>query len=211
MAKPTLEPTPDQTFELRGDGPYDFSRVLALSRERQEAGRVEEACNERFLACQRIEELLPDDGEVILEWNHRNSRAALELIRASAIDHFLIGDFELSAAMLELLLELDPEMRVVILTGYSSIATAVEAIKRGACNYLCKPADADDVMAALLSQHADLDSLVPDNPMSVDRLQWEHIQRVLGEHEGNISATARALGMHRRTLQRKLQKRPVRR
>jgi two-component system response regulator RegA len=60
-------------------------------------------------------------------------------------------------------------------------------------------------------EHADLDSLVPENPMSVDRLQWEHIQRVLTEHEGNISATARALGMHRRTLQRKLQKRPVRR
>ena len=113
--------------------------------------------------------------------------------------------------LLPKLLELDPEMRVLILTGYSSIATAVEAIKRGACNYLCKPADADDVLAALLSQHADLDSLVPENPMSVDRLQWEHIQRVLSEHDGNISATARALGMHRRTLERKLQKRPVRR
>ena len=113
--------------------------------------------------------------------------------------------------LLPKLLELDPEMRVVILTGYSSIATAVEAIKRGACNYLCKPADADDVLAALSAEHADLDSLVPENPMSVDRLQWEHIQRVLTEHAGNISATARALGMHRRTLQRKLQKRPVRR
>ena len=113
--------------------------------------------------------------------------------------------------LLPKLLELDAEMRVVILTGYSSIATAVEAIKRGACNYLCKPADADDVLTALISQHADLETLVPENPMSVDRLQWEHIQRVLTEHEGNISATARALGMHRRTLQRKLQKRPVRR
>jgi len=113
--------------------------------------------------------------------------------------------------LLRKLVELAPEIRVVILTGYSSIATAVEAIKRGACNYLCKPADADDVLAALLSEHADLDTLVPENPMSVDRLQWEHIQRVLTEHEGNISATARALGMHRRTLQRKLQKRPVRR
>lgn len=113
--------------------------------------------------------------------------------------------------LLPKLLELDAEMRVVILTGYSSIATAVEAIKRGACNYLCKPADADDVLTALLSEHANLETLVPENPMSVDRLQWEHIQRVLSEHEGNISATARALGMHRRTLQRKLQKRPVRR
>lgn len=127
----------------------------------------------------------------------------------AVLDLKMEGDSGL--VLLPKLLELDPEMRVLILTGYSSIATAVEAIKRGACNYLCKPADADDVLAALLSQHADLDSLVPENPMSVDRLQWEHIQRVLSEHDGNISATARALGMHRRTLQRKLQKRPVRR
>jgi two-component system response regulator RegA len=127
----------------------------------------------------------------------------------AVVDLKMEGDSGL--VLLPKLLELDAEMRVVILTGYSSIATAVEAIKRGACNYLCKPADADDVLAALLAQHADLDTLVPENPMSVDRLQWEHIQRVLSEHEGNISATARALGMHRRTLQRKLQKRPVRR
>ena len=112
--------------------------------------------------------------------------------------------------LLPRLLELDPGMQVVILTGYSSIATAVEAIKRGARNYLCKPADADDVLVALLSDRAEVANLVPENPISVDRLQWEHIQRVLTEHEGNISATARALGMHRRTLQRRLQKRPVR-
>ena len=127
----------------------------------------------------------------------------------AVLDLKMEGDSGL--VLLPKLLELVAEMRVVILTGYSIIATAVEAIKRGACNYLCKPADADDVLAALLTQHADLDSLVPENPMSVDRLQWEHIQRVLAEHEGNISATARALGMHRRTLQRKLQKRPVKR
>ena len=127
----------------------------------------------------------------------------------AVLDLKMEGDSGL--VLLPKLLELDGEMRVVILTGYSSIATAVEAIKRGACNYLCKPADADDVLTALISQHADLETLVPENPMSVDRLQWEHIQRVLTEHEGNISATARALGMHRRTLQRKLQKRPVRR
>ncbi|CAE6942371.1 MULTISPECIES: response regulator transcription factor [Pseudomonas] len=135
--------------------------------------------------------------------------ASHDLPDYAVVDLKMDGDSGL--VLLPKLLELDAEMRVVILTGYSSIATAVEAIKRGACNYLCKPADADDVLAALLTQHADLDSLVPENPMSVDRLQWEHIQRVLAEHEGNISATARALGMHRRTLQRKLQKRPVRR
>ncbi len=138
----------------------------------------------------------------------------LSLAREDLPDYAVVDlkmDGDSGLVLLPKLLELDPEMRVVILTGYSSIATAVEAIKRGACNYLCKPADADDVLTALLSEHADLDSLVPENPMSVDRLQWEHIQRVLAEHDGNISATARALGMHRRTLQRKLQKRPVRR
>ena len=86
---------------------------------------------------------------------------------------------ESGLVLLPKMLELDPEMKVLILTGYSSIATAVEAIKRGASNYLCKPADADDVLTAMLSEHADLEYLVPENPMSVDRLQWEHIQRVL--------------------------------
>lgn len=143
-----------------------------------------------------------------------SAEEGLILARADLPDYAVLdlkmeGDSGL--VLLPRLLELDGEMRVVILTGYSSIATAVEAIKRGACNYLCKPADADDVLTALLSEHADLATLVPENPMSVDRLQWEHIQRVLAEHDGNISATARALGMHRRTLQRKLQKRPVRR
>ncbi|NLY13599.1 MAG: response regulator transcription factor [Gammaproteobacteria bacterium] len=135
--------------------------------------------------------------------------AKVDLPNLAVLDLKMEGDSGL--VLLPKLLELDAEMKVLILTGYSSIATAVEAIKRGASNYLCKPADADDVLAALLSDHADLATLVPENPMSVDRLQWEHIQRVLAEHEGNISATARALGMHRRTLQRKLQKRPVHR
>lgn len=109
MQKAMLNPTPDQTFEVIGEGPYDFSRVLRHSRELQQAGRIEEACNERFQAFQRLAELIPEQEEVILEWNHRNSRAALELIEASAIDHFLINDFEMSAALLEMLLELDPE------------------------------------------------------------------------------------------------------
>ncbi len=138
----------------------------------------------------------------------------LALARKDLPDYAVLDlkmDGDSGLVLLPKLLELDPDMQVVILTGYSSIATAVEAIKRGARNYLCKPADADDVLVALLSDRAEVENLVPENPISVDRLQWEHIQRVLGEHEGNISATARALGMHRRTLQRKLQKRPVRR
>lgn len=109
MQKPTLNPTPDQTFELAGEGPYNFSKVLARSREMQAAGDVEGACDFRYQAFQRLAEVIPEDEEVTLEWNHANSRSALELIHASAIDHFLINDFEMSAALLEMLLELDPE------------------------------------------------------------------------------------------------------
>ncbi len=109
MRKTVLNPTPDQTFEVIGEGPCNFVRVLARSREMQVAGDVEGACNERFQAFQRLAELIPEDEEINLEWNHANSRAALEVIHASAIDHFLINDFELSAALLEMLLELDPE------------------------------------------------------------------------------------------------------
>ena len=109
MQKAYLEPTPDQTFEVVGEGPCNFEKVLARSREMQAAGDIEGACNERFQAFQRLAELIPEDEEINLEWNHRNSRAALELIFASAIDHFLINDFEMSAALLEMLLELDPE------------------------------------------------------------------------------------------------------
>ncbi len=104
----------------------------------------------------------------------------------------------------------NPEMKIVILTGYASIATAVEAIKLGASNYLCKPANADEIISALLCKAANPEQPVKERPMSVDRLEWEHIQQVLTANQGNISATARQLGMHRRTLQRKLQKRPVR-
>lgn len=105
---------------------------------------------------------------------------------------------------------LDAETRIVVLTGYASIATAVEAIKLGATHYLPKPADADEIVAALMRSTGDAHFVVNDNPLSVDRLEWEHIQKVLSEQAGNISATARALHMHRRTLQRKLGKRPVR-
>ena len=105
---------------------------------------------------------------------------------------------------------LDAETRIVMLTGYASIATAVEAIKLGATHYLAKPANADDIVAALMRSEGDPHLLVNGNPLSVDRLEWEHIQKVLSEYDGTISATARALKMHRRTLQRKLAKRPVR-
>ena len=116
---------------------------------------------------------------------------------------------ESGLSILQQLKQLQPQMDILILTGYSSISTAVEAIKLGAINYLCKPASADEIVAAFENTEANAQVPMEDSPPSVNRLEWEHIQRVLNENQGNISATARSLGMHRRTLQRKLQKRPV--
>lgn len=102
--------------------------------------------------------------------------------------------------------ELRPEARAIILTGYGNIATAVTAVKLGAVDYLAKPADADDVFAALMAM-PDEPATPPENPMSADRVRWEHIQRVYELCERNVSETARRLNMHRRTLQRILAKR----
>jgi two-component system response regulator RegA len=102
-----------------------------------------------------------------------------------------------------------PEARVVMLTGYGNIATAVAAVKAGAVDYLSKPADADDVIKALLARGDDA-AAPPENPMSADRVRWEHIQRVYELCGHNVSETARRLNMHRRTLQRILAKRAPR-
>ena len=118
---------------------------------------------------------------------------------------------ESGLTLVQKLKNLDRHTRIVILTGYASVATAVEAIKLGAIHYLTKPADADEIVQAFWQDDGNAAVPIGDQRPSVDRLEWEYIQQVLNDHEGNISATARALGMHRRTLQRKLQKRPVRR
>ncbi len=102
-----------------------------------------------------------------------------------------------------------PDTRAIILTGYGNIATAVTAVKLGAIDYLAKPADADDVHAALM-QTVDSKAEPPENPMSADRVRWEHIQRVYELCDRNVSETARRLNMHRRTLQRILAKRAPR-
>jgi two-component system response regulator RegA len=104
-----------------------------------------------------------------------------------------------------------PDARIVVLTGYGSIATAIEAIKLGAVYYLCKPATGDEIVAAF-HHEAGNPALPPTiRPMSLTRMEWEQLTRVLRAHNDNISGAARALSMHRRTLQRKLAKHPVRR
>ena len=103
-----------------------------------------------------------------------------------------------------------PQTKVVLLTGYASIATAVEAMRLGADDYLAKPVTTQMLLKSLVGESADgNESLTVDDTMSPDRVEWEHIQQMLASNDGNVSATARQLNMHRRTLQRKLQKKPV--
>ncbi|MEM9844256.1 MAG: ActR/PrrA/RegA family redox response regulator transcription factor [Pseudomonadota bacterium] len=111
--------------------------------------------------------------------------------------------------VVETLRDKRPDSRVVVLTGYGAIATAVAAVKVGATDYLSKPADATDITNALLSTGNEMPP-PPDNPMSADRVRWEHIQRVYELCDRNVSETARRLNMHRRTLQRILAKRSPR-
>lgn len=144
-----------------------------------------------------------------------DAAAALATARAKQLAAAVV-DLKLGAddglALIEPLRRAHPQMRIVVLTGYASIATAVKAIKLGADDYLAKPVTASAV-AAVLERRARAEGAehaAPLEQMSPRRLEWEHIQRVLAEHDGNISATARTLHMHRRTLQRKLAKRPTR-
>lgn len=141
------------------------------------------------------------DGEAALQHREQSFDAAV-------VDLRLATDSGLR--LIPPLIATHPGIRILLLTGYASIATAVEAIKLGAVHYLPKPAGVDEILQALGRGEGDPDAPAPEEPMSVDRLEWEHIQKVLAENDGNLSATARALKMHRRTLQRKLAKRPVR-
>lgn len=113
------------------------------------------------------------------------------------------GGLELTAA----LLRAHPQMRIVVLTGYGSIATAVEAIKLGAVHYLTKPAEVAEILSAFERTEASSEVEPSDGPMSLDEVEWEHLQQVLTSCGGNVSEAARQLGMHRRTLQRKLARR----
>ena len=138
-----------------------------------------------------------------------------EALRAIDADppEFAVVDLKLpDQSGLKLLARLkaaDAHTKIVVLTGYGSIPTAVEAIKLGATYYLTKPTDADAVVAAFAREHGDDGVPVDATPMTVERVAWEHIQHVLRDNGGNVSAAARALALHRRTLQRKLRRGPA--
>jgi len=139
-------------------------------------------------------------------------REGLEVVErappAFAVVDMRLGDGN-GLDVVERLRERRPEVKVIVLTGYGNIATAVTAVKLGAIDYIAKPADADEIVAALNRDPHDK-ALPPENPMSADRVRWEHIQRVYELCERNVSETARRLNMHRRTLQRILAKRAPR-
>jgi two-component system response regulator RegA len=165
-----------------------FNAVLARALTRR--GFLVRSATDADTALQAAQAMTPD--AIVLDLN-LGSSSGLNLIRP--------------------LRDIAPDCRIVVLTGYASIATAVEAIKLGALQYFAKPIEVDAIVAVFETPEEtgpDADALPSSDPLSVGRLEWEHIQRVLHEHAGNISATARALKMHRRTLQRKLAKRPVR-
>jgi two-component system, response regulator RegA len=127
---------------------------------------------------------------------------------------FAVVDLKLSGASgltcVEALHAQDPTTRIVVLTGFASIATAVEAVKLGACHYLTKPSNTDAIEVAFSKLLGDPDVPLPERANTIKTLEWEHIHQMLVETDFNISEAARRLGMHRRTLARKLEKRPVR-
>jgi len=138
-----------------------------------------------------------------------SAESAFELAKNDPPE-FAVVDLKMSGnsglVLVRQLAGLNAGTRIVVLTGFASVITAVEAIKLGATHYLAKPVDADEIVAAFEKQTGDDEVELASNPLPIERLEWEHIQRVLAEHDGNISATARSLNMHRRTLQRKLNK-----
>ena len=139
---------------------------------------------------------------------------ALAQVDEYGMPDFAVVDLSMPGGMsglslVEQLHKRDARTAIVVLTGYASVATAVEAIKLGAVHYLARPAHADEIIEAFGKQQGDAAADVNEGALSVRRMEWEYIQKVLSDCDGNVSAAARKLGLHRRTLQRKLAKRPV--
>ncbi len=177
--------TPEDRHLLIIDDDENYREVLARSLARRGfVVSTADSVEESLAACQR------GDPEYIL------------------LDLNLAGQSGLN--LIQPLLDIAPAARIVILTGYASIQTAVGALKLGASQYLPKPASVSDIVKALIDDRIEIPEIPAEDRMTVQHLEWEYIQRTLAEHAGNIAATARALKMHRRTLQRKLaKKRPM--
>ena len=178
-------PAPDRPSLLLVDD--DRTLCLVLARALEARGFAVLSAHDGASASQLIEALTPEFAVLDLRLPDGSGLKLIEQLKAA-----------------------DAHTRIVILTGYGSIATAIDAIKQGATHYLTKPADADQIVAAFDQLEPNADVAPATRPLSVERVEWEHIQRVLTGVDGNISAAARVLKMHRRTLQRKLNKFPPR-
>ena len=175
--------TPERTLVIVEDD-ADFARTLKRSFERR---------GYEVVVTASLDEL----RKVLVETSPGYAVVDLKLGGASGL------------ACVETLHAHDPAMLIVVLTGFASIATAVEAIKLGACHYLAKPSNTDDIEAAFRKAAGNAEIVLEDRPTSIKTLEWERIHQTLIETDFNISETARRLGMHRRTLARKLEKRQV--
>jgi len=147
-------------------------------------------------------------------WHAENSNDALLACHRHLPDYILLDmnlAHESGLNLLKPMRQLRPKSRIILLTGFASIATAVDAIKLGADDYLSKPVDTQTLLAALTEKSSAVieQKVVEQETLSAEQVEWQHIQQVLKFNNGNVSATARQLAMHRRTLQRKLQKRPA--
>jgi len=184
MSEPPEPGLPGERLLLIVEDDVAFARVLKRSFERRDY---------RVLVAASLEE-------------------AQELLKAGAPGRAVV-DLKLGTAsglaVVQMLRRHDPAMLIVVLTGFASIVTAVEAVKLGACNYLVKPSNTDDIEAAFSREPGDVEVAVAARSTSIKTLEWERIHQVLAETGFNISETARRLGMHRRTLARKLGKRFV--
>ena len=180
----SLLPSTDERFLVIVEDDEAFARTLKRSFERR-GYRVSHAPSFEALAG-LMRDNRPGYAVVDLKLGGISGLTCVELLHAQA-----------------------PEMLIVVLTGYASIATAVEAIKLGACHYLAKPSNTDDIEDAFTRSTGDAEVPLTERPTSIKTLEWEHIHQTLLETDFNISETARRLGMHRRTLARKLEKRQV--
>ena len=173
----------------------------------------------------RLMMIIEDDAAFARTLGRSFERRGYRVLHAASYDEaavlldantpaYAVVDLKLSGAAsglacVQMLHAHDPAMLIVVLTGFASIGTAVDAIKLGACQYLAKPSDADDIEAAFGHQEANTELALTERPTSIKTLEWEHIHAVLAETDFNISEAARRLGMHRRTLARKLEKQRV--
>jgi two-component system response regulator RegA len=160
--------------------------------------------------CQALSRAITKYGWQV--YTAHNGEQGMDLAK-TYLPNYAIIDLKMPGAsgltFIKRLLQINKDIKIIMLTGYASIATAVEAIKLGAIHYLVKPVDVEEILATFYKDEGDCMIYVKPTSLSAERLKWEYIQQTLAKFNGNISQTARMLGMHRRTLQRKLAKRPV--